>query len=339
LANKTVTVEPAGGDYTSLDAAIDGELVANAVLTAAGLNGILTISIEGDWSGGADTTKVTTEGFTTDSTHYVNIVTDSSNRAGTSWSDSKYRLVPSAPGWGGYTYYPGSNYTRMTGVQLKCTYAHAGTIVYFNVHGGVVDGCLIADTTIDDYAAIVFSTGGNVAPCIAVNTIVKNIANGGGLTAGIRVFNSNAGSRIFNCTVVNIPTVGILQEDADSTVENCYSGGNTGDDYSSTAGTFTTNFSEDGTEGTSTAAYSTDTFTNVGDGTENLALVAGSGLINGATDLSADGAYPFNWDINNATRVAWDVGADEYIAPAASGQPAIKRFGGVPHMAVNRGVW
>ena len=54
MANKTVTVRPSGGTYTSLSAASTGDETANADLTASGLNGILTISIEGTWSS-ADT--------------------------------------------------------------------------------------------------------------------------------------------------------------------------------------------------------------------------------------------------------------------------------------------
>jgi hypothetical protein len=50
MADKTVTVRPTSGDYSSLQAAITGEVSANANLTVSGMDGIFTIQIEGDWS-------------------------------------------------------------------------------------------------------------------------------------------------------------------------------------------------------------------------------------------------------------------------------------------------
>ena len=114
MANKRVTVKPTGGTYTTLQAAITGEVTANANLVTMG--GILTISIEGDWSGTTDTTAVNITGFTTDSTHYVNIITDSRNKFAGAYTTDKYKLVVSS----GYTACTNTqNYTRITGIQIK----------------------------------------------------------------------------------------------------------------------------------------------------------------------------------------------------------------------------
>ena len=54
-------------------------------------------------------------------------------------------------------------------------------------------------------------------------------------------------------------------------------------------------------------------------------------------DLSADGFFPFDDDIDFQTRSgSWDIGFDEFVA---AGQPFIKRLGGVPYMRINKGVW
>jgi len=58
------------------------------------------------------------------------------------------------------------------------------------------------------------------------------------------------------------------------------------------------------------------------------------------TDLSADGTYAFSDDCGRATRSGtWDQGAF-YLAPAAAGQPTVKRLGGVQNTnLIKRGWW
>ena len=62
------TVKPSGGDYTSLEACMNAneqDLVAN--------DKYFDVEIDGDWSGGADTTAVTVENYNCDATRYINI--------------------------------------------------------------------------------------------------------------------------------------------------------------------------------------------------------------------------------------------------------------------------
>jgi hypothetical protein len=142
LADKTVTVRPSGGTYTTLQAAFDGEVIANPDLTAGGMNGILTISIEGDWSGGADTTAVSHGTFTTDSTHYIIIKTDAANRAGTAFSASKYRLEAASIGAGG-TLNLKTSYTRCIGLQVRdTTGANYSSIRAREGSHIIIDSCL-----------------------------------------------------------------------------------------------------------------------------------------------------------------------------------------------------
>ena len=125
MANKTVTVRPSGGDYTSLSAAITGEESANADLTAAGMNGILTISIEGTWSAD-DTSTVFARYFVADSTHYLKII---DNSGGT------YRLNTSS----GRTLDIRCDYSKIIGVRLHSA-ATTEPVVLLTGTGLALDG-------------------------------------------------------------------------------------------------------------------------------------------------------------------------------------------------------
>jgi hypothetical protein len=301
VANKTVTVRPSGGTYTTLAAAIAGELTANANLTAAGMNGILTIQIEGDWSGGPDTTAVDISGFTVDSTHYLKVITDSANKAGAVWSDSKYRLNVSA-GWT-FAFRCQNDYTQIIGIQCRNTHANAAYGMVQQNQYVVFDGCLVYNIAVSNGAILGFTNA------LVRNCIVSKITGVGILAGGV---SSNS---LYNNTVTNCSGVGIQCSAISTAIKNCYSGGNTGADYAGSSITWTTSYSEDDTGTTDVVAYSTDTFTNVTSGSENLSLVAGSGLIGVGTDLRADAVWPFNYDIMGTTRgTTWDVGAFEYVA-------------------------
>jgi hypothetical protein len=265
------------------------------------MNGILTISIEGDWSGGADTTALDVISFTTDSTHYLKIITNSSNRAGTEFDSTKYRLEASSGIGAGGTLSIRSNYTQVIGLQVRDTTGDGySSIRARDATGVIIDSCFVYQSGWYGFDTS-NATGTVFANCISRGSVREGLAIGSGTNYS------------YNCTFVGASStyVGVsVAAGATLVATNCYSGGNGGADYSIT-GTFTdtTCYSEDGTASTSTAVYSTSTFTNVTAGSEDLSLVSGSDLIGEGTDLSADGTYPFDWDITGATRTTWDVGA------------------------------
>jgi hypothetical protein len=306
MADKLVTVRPSGGTYTTLAAAITGELSANAdIVTMAG---ILSIQIEGDWSGGADTTAVNIAGFTTSALYYVNIITDSANRAGTSWSDSKYRLVIYNDAISSR-----DGFIRFTGLQISCTRTGSYAAVW-GYAGGVdciFDSCFIkslANSNIYDMDRNVFRN------CILLGGVTSVYLRHGGTTG------ATGASVIQNCIMSKGTLYGVnVESSLYAVIKNSYSGNNGGDDYYGYGTiTLTTSFSEDGTKSTSTEAYSTATFTNVTSGSEDFSIPVDSGLIDVGTDLSADAIYPFDWDITGATRSGtWDVGAYEYVTSGA----------------------
>jgi hypothetical protein len=297
MADKTVTVRPSGGDYTSLQAAITGEVTANANLVT-GLDGILTIQIEGDWSGGPDTTLVNVTGFTTDADHYVKIVTDKDNRAGTARDAGKYRLAASSNQG---TLNLNQAYTRVTGLQVRDTTGNGQSAIEIYADDCIIDSCFVYDS---GWHGIRVYQAENT---VIVNSIVVNSSRNGFL-----LYQSL--SILYNCTSAGNGGGGFTIVN-NAVIKNCYSGGNS-TDYLVSAGGFTktTCFSSDGTESTTEVDYDTTTFANVTAGSEDFALVSGSDLIGAGTDLSSDATYPFDWDITGATRSSWDVGAAEFVA-------------------------
>jgi hypothetical protein len=116
-AARTVTVKPSGGDYPSLQAALEGEA---ADLVA--LNRQLDIECYSM----ADTTKVNMPAaFVTDPDHFIHIYTPLSERHTGTWSDSKYRLEIQATKETGETY-PSCSWLKgrhvwLEGIQVKCS--------------------------------------------------------------------------------------------------------------------------------------------------------------------------------------------------------------------------
>lgn len=308
MANKTVTVRPSGGTYTSLQAAITGEVTANADLTAAGMDGILNIEISGTWSS-ADTTRADVAGFTVDENHYVNIYTDTANRA-SKRDATKYRLIV-AGDWGAPALQVSNAYTRVRGIQVSATGGFNTGINCANVAGIILDSVLCYDCPggADNYPGIrLDGTGTALVNCISM----------GHGNDGIRV--AGGSSYIYNCDTVGNGAVGIFVVAwITATITNCYSGGNTGDDYLAqefATADFTGSYSEDGTMTTSVVAYTTGNFTNVTGGSEDLTLkMPTSHLMNAGTDLSENIQYPYTWDIlgneRNGDEGHWSAGAFE----------------------------
>ena len=86
---------PSGGDYTTLDAAVDHLVAAHGNLVTADV--YAEIKIDGTWSS-ADTAQVTIASLTTDATRYLKIYTTSAARHKGIWSTSYYMLNTSNVG-------------------------------------------------------------------------------------------------------------------------------------------------------------------------------------------------------------------------------------------------
>jgi hypothetical protein len=194
-----------------------------------------------------------------------------------------------------------TDYTRLIGAQ--CSHADNSGGVFLNADNCLVDKLIMYGCTtigLDD---------GNSS-----NYVRNSLIYGAG---GDGYYHDAGNNQVLaNCIVVSSGGVGIHADGfVTTTAINCYSGNNTGADYSEEATatlTLTTCYSEDGTESTTTAAYSTSAgcyFTNITGGSEDYHTTSSSTLIGNGTDQSGT----FTDDIDGDTRSAWDIGADEFI--------------------------
>lgn len=121
-----------------------------------------------------------------------------------------------------------------------------------------------------------------------------------------------------NCTSMACSNGFSVESGYDIICKNCYAGGSSGSDYNA-AGTITaTNcYSEDGTNSTTTVAYSTTSgayFANVTAGSEDPKISSSSDLVDAGSDLSADGYWYGDYEDFEEDARGTDVGADEYAA-------------------------
>jgi len=300
VADKTVTVKSSGGDYTTLAAAITGEVTANANLVT--MAGILHIN---DYLS-SDTTTVNVNGFTTSSSYYVDISMDSSVRHAGYYDSTKGKLEVN-DAWNPALTVT-SNYTRLTGFQIGNT-SEGGDRGALRVDGSY---CIIRDCIgYDGFEFCFWIWGGSD------NYVINCIATGSTKIGFAQVYSYRA---IFiNCVAVHNGTRGFSLEDAlDFTAINCYAGGNGTVDFYRSAqnnGEIITCFSADGSESTTVVALSTTSgayFSNVTAGSENLHITStSSGLYHtGTNEYSV-----FTTDIDGDARpasTAWCVGIDEY---------------------------
>jgi hypothetical protein len=309
IAGRTVTIKQTGGTYTGLQAAITAEVASNSNLSTIG---VLTFLIQDSFND--NVSNIDISGFTnTDASHYPHIFVDVGYRPAGKQDDTKYRI--SIDSQYSPVIYINVPYTRITCLQAENTNTSGGDCFAIDATGSIIDSCIC-------YGAygVGFSCGSEGGLGICLNCIESG--------CGIGYATQNNTGQVLYCyndTACHNGSYGFAAGEYQVLIgKNCYSGGNTGNDfYRSTNGTMTlTNcFSEDGTRSTGTVAFSTATFLNVTTGSEDLHLAAGSGLIGQGTSLVNDpsGIYSFNTDIDNQERGAtWDVGADQYSAQGVS---------------------
>ena len=184
----------------------------------------------------------------------------------------------------------GSSYTKFIG----CTAYDSGVNTTTNGAGFFIDGN--AGTTV----------GQLVVNCYALNC--QSSGYGGGIIAYAYV---NVTAYIYNCTVKNSAPYGIssVSITADRTVvanvKNCIANGNT------------SNFVTRKDAGSATMNQTTNTASAVTFAADGYHLDASDTVaIGNGTDLSGDGTFAFDDDIDGETRGTFDIGADEYVTTA-----------------------
>jgi hypothetical protein len=192
---KTVTVNPSGGDYVSLNAALAGEATD---VTAQ--SGDLVISCENF----EDTTEVAwPSGFTSDETHRV-VITAADDHGG-KWSTSAYRLNVEGTvddGCFRYNQSSDSNYIVFQGIQFR-EYGSVDGVHGLRLQTGAattvkLDKCiLIGDHADADTLVRGIRTDDNDFRLIMSNTLIY------GWNDGLLLTQSTTGGDhiIYNCTI------------------------------------------------------------------------------------------------------------------------------------------
>lgn len=324
------TVKPSGGDYTSLEACMNAN--EQNLITA---DKYFDVEIDGNWSSAEDTTPVIIHNYDTDATRYINIYTTAAARHAGEWDDTKYTLVRTTSGEHQNTITDSAQSTRITGLQIKLVkggewqsgYAYAQSFgaksSYHTLDRNLI---YVITNTYTGYTLVGLGFYCSTSSEIKVqNCGFYSDDNGANMSRAVRIDDSagSATGYFYNNTFVGW-TVGMYRgsEDVTHYVKNC--------GFYNVTTKFTGSWSE------TTNSTTTPTFASG----KTFHLASGDTTWKDqGTDLSSDSGRINTLDIDGESRSgSWDIGADEYVA-AAAGQPTIKRWGGVPGMAINRGVW
>jgi len=294
MATLVKTVKPSGGDYSSLSAAL-AALAQD--LTAITPDASSDVSLRIECYAMQDTTNADVDGasWVTNSSHRL-FIKAVNPHAGTRASlSSAYRMVVnhSAGLWVNVPF------TRIQGVAIKNSGGHC----FEAARSAQWINCLAYDGSSTGFHC----AAGGTEEVDAINCIAVG-------NAGDGFYRTNGQWYLYNCDAVhnggwgfNAPYYGFT---------NCYAGGNTAGDMSSSNGSGTTCRNADGSQSYTVVALSTANFTSVTSGSEDLSLPGGSALIDIGTDLHADA----HWvdpdgakDIIGTARPngAWDIGAFE----------------------------
>lgn len=325
----------AAGAWNTCAHAVTGELLANADITGMG-NLIL------DAAGTAADGQCTIDGFTTNSTHVVRLMTVGANRPIVApWIDAtKYRLVTSTNGVGALEIR--DQYVEVDGIQASHTGNGSGS--YAGI-AAQTSGALSLKIT-NSIMQIADCAGGGGGGCsallffpnvantrlIAANNIGIALGTGGTSEAmNLRAGGNNAGEILI---VYNNGAYGGdygLRFDGNGSgltlrVKNNWMQSNgTGFFISGAFGTYThnNNLTEDTTSPDNTYDSMAISFTN--EGTQDFTLQSGDATAKGnGADLSADAFYAFSTDLQGHTRAApWDIGPLQYTAATASAKRAL----------------
>ena len=122
----------------------------------------------------------------------------------------------------------------------------------------------------------------------------------------------------YNVTAIDNAERGFAESGGTLTCINCLADNNATEDFDS--GVISGNYNASG-DGTAPGANSriNQTFTFVASGSDDFHLASNdAGALDFGTDLSADGSFAFDDDIDFETRSgSWDIGFDEFILPLA----------------------
>ncbi len=186
-------------------------------------------------------------------------------------------------------------------------------------------GKLGRSSTVAHYVFRAINFAGEFVGCMAID----GVNSGSGTIGG---FQARVNGKVIDCLAHNNDGNGFLADSGNGYFYNCTAEGNGGDNFVEGAGTMiakncladnpggsdysggptlTTCGSSDAT---GSAGLQNQTYTFVNAGGDDFHYISGSDGIGDGTDLSGDGTYAFDDDIDEDTRSAWDIGFDEFVA-------------------------
>jgi hypothetical protein len=119
---------------------------------------------------------------------------------------------------------------------------------------------------------------------------------------------------LYNCNAIDSGADGFTRGTGTMTCKNCLADGNASNDFSGTIGGNNNASGDASAAGTGPRINQTFSFVATGSDDYHLASDDGGALDFGA-DLSADGSYAFDDDIDFETRSdPWDIGLDEFVS-------------------------
>lgn len=157
------------------------------------------------------------------------------------------------------------------------------------------------------------SGAGFAVDCLAIG--------GTGTNGGFRVGATGGTGYAYNCTAYNPGGTCFIRTGGTATARNCLAGSATG--FSGTWTNSNNNASTDGTApGTSSRTSQTFTFVNAAGDDVHLSS-SDAGAKGFGADLSADGNYAFNDDIDGQTVASWSIGMDTLLGALLTGTLSI----------------
>lgn len=305
------TVKPSGGDFTTLDAALDHLAASHANLVGSDV--YATIEIDGTWSS-ADTAAATIPALTTDATRYLKITTTAAARHQGVWSTSYYML--NVAGTNSITLGGICSYFWIDGLQIgksgeNANYQACISLGTQNLAAGAwqrVSNCILRGDNNNNYRSIGIYGEANNQNIQIWNTIEY----GHGTTnnaLNCSVYIGNGAVTAYSSTFIGGHS-GLYRGGGVMTTKNVYARGATAA-YNGVGAAFTmTNCSSSDATAEDTSpldnvAHDTDTFVNVTYATADYHLAADglSPLVGAGATTSGDSApFDFTTDIIGTTR-------------------------------------
>lgn len=250
---------------------------------------------------------------------------DGTTMSGSTTSSSYFRVIKPAAGQGhdgtpnnGITFIKGSTgyvcFINEANSQVQDIIGQVNlnsALSYFTFKAdgsnSAIVGCISFD--IQDVGAGV-PTHFGAATTSGTSFVIDCLAVGGTSTNGGFRLGATGGTAVaYNCTAYNPGSTCFIRSGGTAVAKNCLAG--SADGFSGTFSSSNNNASTDGTA-PGTSSRTSQTFTFVDTGTSDIHLsTSDAGAKNFGADLSADGTYAFDDDIDGDSFITWDIGIDE----------------------------